>query len=73
MLTSCNLKIVLLEAAKDTPVVVVNGARQTGKSTLVTGLFPANDRPNYVPMDDLAVLQNARSAPKPFLQRLLNV
>jgi uncharacterized protein len=70
MLLPRNLKTALLEAAKDTPVIMVNGARQTGKSTLVKGLFPGADAPQYVSMDNLATLDSARSDPQGFVENL---
>jgi len=47
----------LLQALEDTPVVLVNGARQTGKSTLVQSpeVTVAHGR-QYLTFDDPAVL-----------------
>jgi predicted AAA+ superfamily ATPase len=60
----------LRDALSDTPVVLLGGARQTGKTTLVrepeTGL-PAS---HYVTLDDLAVLGAAASDPVGFLSGL---
>jgi uncharacterized protein len=70
MLLPRNLKTNLLEAAKDTPVIMVNGARQTGKSTLVKGLFPGASAPSYLSLDDLAALDSARSDPQSFVENL---
>lgn len=56
------------EALADTPVVVVNGARQVGKSTLVRGLtYPGTVE--VVGFDDAAVRLAARSDPRGFLDR----
>lgn len=44
------------------PAVVVTGARQTGKSTLVQGLTPGERR--YVSLDDLDALDAARRDPQ---------
>ncbi|MBW3535336.1 MAG: hypothetical protein KY453_09000, partial [Gemmatimonadetes bacterium] len=49
------------------PVVVLTGARQTGKSTLVRALA-AEDRP-YFTLDDLAVLDQAERSPHDLLRR----
>ncbi len=49
------------------PVVVVTGARQTGKSTLV-GMDAAGDR-QYLSLDDLDVLAQARDAPDELVRR----
>jgi len=57
----------LLDALADSPVVLVNGARQTGKTTLVQSL----DRPrSYLTLDDIAVLSAARTNPAGFLAGL---
>jgi len=47
------------------PAVVVTGARQTGKSTLVQHLAP--DRRTYVSLDDLDAVDAARRAPETLL------
>jgi predicted AAA+ superfamily ATPase len=69
MLYPRNLKDVVLDAANHSRVILVNGARQTGKSTLVLGLFSARERPPYVTMDDLTILSAAGNSPKSFIQR----
>jgi predicted AAA+ superfamily ATPase len=53
----------LLRALADTPVVLVNGARQVGKTTLVKSL-PGR---RYLNLDDATVLAAARSDPTGFL------
>lgn len=65
-----NLKNSLLEAANDTPVIMVNGARQTGKSTLVEGLFPGSTAPQLVSLDSLVTLDSALSDPQKFIENL---
>lgn len=70
MLFPRNLQTDLLEATKVTPVVLINGARQTGKSTLATGMFPLHDRPRYISLDDIATLGLAKTSPKSFIQSL---
>lgn len=58
-----------LRAALDVlPVVVVTGARQTGKSTLVRELLDADDRV-YLTLDDYDVLAQARDAPDQLVRR----
>ncbi len=60
----------LIDAAlADTPVVLVNGARQTGKSTLVQVLCEAQGR-RYLTLDDRAVLAAAKSDPTGFIAGL---
>ena len=59
----------LTDALADSPVVLVNGARQTGKTTLVQSL--AAERPaTYLTLDDIGVLSAARSDPQGFLTGL---
>ncbi len=53
--------------ARTMPVVVVTGARQTGKSTLVKELLPGR-RP-YYSLDDLDVRAQAERAPRELLAR----
>ncbi len=56
------------DALADTPVVVVNGARQVGKSTLVRGLtYPGSVE--IIGFDDAAVRSAAKSDPRGFLDR----
>lgn len=63
-----NLKATLIDALTDSPVVMINGARQVGKSTLVKDLFE-DDTP-YVTFDDLTSLAAARSSPDAFVEGL---
>lgn len=56
-----------LEALEDSPVVLVNGARQTGKSTLVRAL---EQDVRYFTFDDPAVLAAAQSDPFGFIGAL---
>ena len=57
----------LRDALSDSPVVLVNGARQTGKSTLVKA-FSEGERPAaYVTLDDATVLSAASGDPAGFL------
>lgn len=63
----------LAAALQDTPVVLVNGARQSGKSTLVqTAGNPATGAGTrrYLTLDDTAVLAAAKSDPAGFIQGL---
>lgn len=59
----------LLAALGDTPVVTVVGARQTGKSTLVTGLVERGHPAEYVTLDDPTELAGARRDPVAFVGR----
>lgn len=47
------------EALADTPAVLVVGARQTGKTTLVRALEPRRPGSTYVTLDDLTALEAA--------------
>jgi uncharacterized protein len=58
----------LRAALKDTPVVMVVGPRQCGKTTLVRDLM-RGDRP-YVTLDDETALQGAREDPTAFVRRV---
>jgi predicted AAA+ superfamily ATPase len=57
----------LLHALKDNPVVLLNGARQTGKSTLVKWLAERRYRARYLTMDDATTLAAASANPEGFL------
>jgi predicted AAA+ superfamily ATPase len=66
-----NIKPDLLEAAKDTPVLLLNWARQTGKSTLLKDLqHDFKDTFQLIALDDLTVLNSVRSSPQSFLAGL---
>ncbi len=69
MLYPRNLKSLLLEAIEDTPVVLVNGARQTGKSTLVERLYNVPET-NYISFDEVANLSAAKLSPQDFIDNL---
>lgn len=61
----------LADALSDTPVVLVNGTRQSGKSTLVQSLAsPAGVARQYLTPDDAVVLQAAKSDPAGFINGL---
>lgn len=59
----------LAEALADTPVVVLNGARQTGKSTLAQSLNGEAPR-RYLTLDDQTTLAAAKSNPEGFIAGL---
>jgi predicted AAA+ superfamily ATPase len=58
----------LADALRVMPAVVVTGARQTGKSTLVSELGPVDDR-LYLTLDDLDVMDQAAAAPADLVAR----
>ena len=70
--TPDTLPSLLAEALSDTPVVLVNGARQSGKSTLVQGVgaVPGALARRYLTLDDTAVLSAAKADPAGFINGL---
>ena len=62
------LQPLVYEALSDTPVVLINGPRQSGKSTLVSQLAAAER--TLLTFDDEATLQSAREDPTGFVNRL---
>jgi predicted AAA+ superfamily ATPase len=60
----------LLEALADSPAVLVNGARQTGKSTLVQSADLAKQGRQYLTFDDPGILSAAKSDPNGFVAGL---
>ncbi|MFZ0802705.1 MAG: AAA family ATPase, partial [Terriglobales bacterium] len=65
-----NITDYLLQALTDTPVVLVNGARQTGKSTLVQSPQLAERSRQYLTFEDPGVLTAARGDPNGFVAGL---
>lgn len=63
-----NLTNPLLEALADTPVVLLHGPRQAGKSTLAKQLAAGPHPAEYVTLDDAAVLAAARADPSGFVR-----
>ena len=59
----------LVDALADTPVVLLNGARQTGKSTLAQSLSATNAY-RYLTLDDHVVLAAAKNDPVGFIAGL---
>ena len=55
-------------ALNDTPVVLINGARQTGKSTLALKINKHES--HYVTFDDIDVLSTARLNPQSYIENL---
>jgi len=66
-----NLEEEVRTAMADTPVVLVVGSRQSGKTTLVRNLPLTKDKsPGYVTLDDPATLSAAASSPASFIADL---
>jgi predicted AAA+ superfamily ATPase len=59
-------------ALADTPVVVVNGARQVGKSTLVTKLLDLPGRVEVMTLDHEPTLRAACVDPRSFVERSID-
>lgn len=64
-----NIERRLLAALADTPVVLLHGARQSGKTTLVKWLAGAPSR-RYLTLDDATVLSAAQADPDGFVRGL---
>jgi uncharacterized protein len=60
----------LLEALSDTPVVLLHGARQTGKSTLARHLAETAHPARYLTLDDAVTLSAAAADPQGFIDGL---
>jgi len=60
----------LLDGLTDTPAVLVNGARQTGKSTLVQSAKLAGQNRQYLTFDDPGILAAAKRDPNGFVAGL---
>jgi predicted AAA+ superfamily ATPase len=60
----------LLDGLADTPAVLVNGARQTGKSTLVQSAELAKQNRQYLTFDDPGILAAAKRDPNGFVAGL---
>jgi predicted AAA+ superfamily ATPase len=60
----------LRAALGDTPVVMLVGARQTGKSTLATSVWDEDAAADYLSFDDPALLAAARADPAGLLEGL---
>ena len=56
----------IIDALGDSPVVLLNGARQTGKTTLVQNL-PRKDRATYISLDEAGYLSAALADPAGFV------
>ena len=57
----------VIESIRFSPVTLVNGARQTGKSTFIKTSFDDAGSFSYATLDDLNLLRLAKSEPITFL------
>jgi predicted AAA+ superfamily ATPase len=60
----------LLRSLRDSPVVFIQGARQTGKSTMARMLRDQGHAARYVTLDDAVTLASARGDPQGFVSAL---
>jgi hypothetical protein len=60
----------LLDALEDTPAVLINGARQTGKSTLAQSPELDTQKRHYLTFDDPGLLASAKQDPNGFVAGL---
>ncbi len=66
-----NITDFVIQALEDTPVILVNGARQTGKSTLCNKIIEEGAfKGKFVTMDDPATLLAAQKDSFGFFGRL---
>lgn len=61
------IKKKLLEALLDSPVVLLHGARQTGKTTLVKSIAENEHKAKYITFDDVTVFSAAQNNPMEFI------
>lgn len=62
-----NLTSIIIESLEDSPVVLINGARQTGKSTISQWIGKESHPARYLTFDDATVLSAAQADPSGFL------
>ncbi len=60
----------VLAALKDSPVVLLNGARQVGKSTLAQMLLKNGYRATYLTLDESTTLSALHADPRAFLEAI---
>jgi predicted AAA+ superfamily ATPase len=65
-----NIQRAVLDALSDTPVILVNGARQTGKTTLCRKIGEEAGA-RFFTLDDYATLASARNDPSGFIGNLV--
>ena len=59
----------ILKSLRNNPVVLINGARQVGKSTIVEELVKEDYKAHYISLDDYAVLFASSNDPFGFLDK----
>lgn len=69
MTYSRNIAPNILRSLKNNPVVLVNGARQVGRSTLVEELVKSGHKAQYISLDDHSLLFASHNDPFGFLNQ----
>jgi len=64
-----NLLDNVLQAVEDTPVIFLNGPRQSGKSTMMESLKKSLDSVDYFTLDDATTLEIIKRDPQLFLSQ----
>lgn len=65
-----NLSAKIAESIRYSPATLINGARQTGKSTFIKNAFVDGSDFSYVNLDDLNLLRLAKADPVTFVDQL---
>ncbi|MGA2262664.1 MAG: ATP-binding protein [Acidobacteriota bacterium] len=65
-----NIETLVRAGLAESPVVLINGARQTGKTTLVRALAAGIRKAAYITLDDSAVLGGVAADPRGYLSGL---
>ena len=66
------LASVVEDALRQFPVVIITGARQTGKSTLVQNLASSDSR-RYATLDEMEILERAQRSPDSLLEQAADI
>jgi uncharacterized protein len=69
MIYQRNITANILKSLKNNPVVLINGARQVGKSTLVESLITNSYKAHYISLDDHSALFASAHDPFGFLDK----
>lgn len=69
MIYTRNISQNILKSLKNNPVVLINGARQVGKSTLVEELIKEGYKADYISLDDHTILFASSNDPYGFLDK----
>lgn len=69
MLYERNITKNILKSLRNNPVVLVNGSRQVGKSTLIENLVKSDYQAHYISLDDHTVLFASSNDPFGFLDK----